>query len=105
MENFDQKMTAFVDYCRKVYADHCFRNGYSNYDQCEFSYTVGKRYAKVIRSDPHTSVFAFVDMDNGDIFKAASWNAPAKHARGNINHADTEYDGCVMPYGIVYLRG
>jgi len=30
------------------------------------------------------SCWAFVDLETGDIFKPATWRAPAKHARGNI---------------------
>ena len=30
-------------------------------------------------------IVAFVDKKTGDIFKPASYKAPAKHARGNVN--------------------
>jgi hypothetical protein len=42
-------------------------------------------------------------MLNGDVLKAASWRAPAKHARGNIFD---EYDGLrnMNEYGPAYLR-
>jgi hypothetical protein len=33
-------------------------------------------------------VYCFVDLTNGDILKAATWKAPAKHARGNILAVD-----------------
>lgn len=62
----------------------------------------GKRYAKVVKTEPHTrSVYGFIDIATGDVLKAASWAAPAKHVRGNVTaHANT----CAGPYGIVYLR-
>jgi hypothetical protein len=60
----------------------------------------GKRYAKVIRE---TSVHCFVDLTNGDVLKAASWKAPAKHARGNIFAADGGASG-VSAWGGTYLR-
>ena len=41
----------------------------------------GRKYHKVVADD--SSVYAFVDME-GNIYKAASWATPAKHARGNI---------------------
>ncbi len=54
----------------------------------------GRKYIKLIRAenDPDTgerrsysgSVHSFVEVATGDIFKAASFKAPAKHARGNI---------------------
>ena len=49
------------------------------------------------------SVHSFVNRESGDVFKPASWNAPAKHARGNIN---SEQNGAeaLSEYGIRYLR-
>jgi len=55
----------------------------------------GKRYARLVEQDEvpridqfngglRRSAFCFIDLTNGDILKAASWSAPAKHARGNI---------------------
>lgn len=47
------------------------------------TYTVqeGRKYIKVTRDG---SVFAFIDKKTGDIFKPASWQAPAKGVRGNL---------------------
>ncbi len=69
----------------------------------------GKRYIKIVRRtgfgeeiNPSGSAYAFLDSTTGDILMAASWKAPAKHARGNL------FDGnplkCVGPHGIAYLR-
>lgn len=73
----------------------------------------GERYIKISRLsenvDPVThrpivnSAFAFIDRTNGDVLMAASWRAPAKHARGNILAPDNGLP-CVGPYGIAYLR-
>ena len=42
-----------------------------------------KRYLRL--SEGHGLVaFCFVDKANGDVLKAALFNRPAKHARGNI---------------------
>lgn len=30
------------------------------------------------------SIYAFIDKETGDIFKPASWKAPAKGVRGNV---------------------
>lgn len=40
-----------------------------------------KRYIRVILD---RAVHSFVSIETGDVFKPASWKAPAKHARGNI---------------------
>lgn len=61
----------------------------------------GSRYVKIIRG---TSVYCFIDKTNGDVLKAASWKAPAKHARGNIFNEDNGVTG-VGHHGGNYLRG
>ena len=60
----------------------------------------GRRYAKLVRSCG--SVYCFVDMTNGDVLKAATWRAPAKHARGNLFAPDGGM-GCMGPYGAAYM--
>ena len=66
----------------------------------------GRKYAKLVVVTPEGrdgSVYCFVNIENGDILKAASWNAPAKHARGNVNSDDLGASA-VGPYGANYLR-
>jgi hypothetical protein len=52
----------------------------------QFVYTNGKKYAKIthITSYGSKSVHAFVDLKTGDVFKPASWQAPAKGIRYNL---------------------
>lgn len=53
-----------------------------NYDHAvEVELSEGKRYRRLTRDK---SAVAFIDQ-NGDIYMAASYKAPAKHVRGNIN--------------------
>ena len=52
-------------------------------------YTIGKKFAKVIIKTGQKSVHAFVDMNTLDLYKAESWNKPAKGIRFNLrNDAD-----------------
>lgn len=49
----------------------------------------GRKYKKLSAkydsgTRQQTMVVCFVNIENGDVLKAASWKAPAKHARGNI---------------------
>jgi len=70
----------------------------------KFIITEGKRYFKIIKTNlSNRSVYAFVDKTTGDILKPASWAAPTKHARGNVNENDYGMSGC-GPYGINYLN-
>ena len=53
----------------------------------DFTYTKGRKYAKIIHTtNPggQRSCHAFVDMNTGDVMKAASWSAPAKGVRYNL---------------------
>ena len=64
--------------------------------------STGKRFARIIKKDSGTSAYGFIDLSNGDLLKAASWKAPAMHARGNIFNQDM-LSGC-GPYGMAYLK-
>jgi hypothetical protein len=50
-----------------------------------YYYKANSKYTKIIEDHGNQRmVFGFVDNATGDIYKAAGWNAPAKHARGNV---------------------
>lgn len=66
--------------------------------------TEGKVNWKLIMSTYGSrSVHSFVNRATGDILKAASWNAPAKHPRGNILNADFGRSA-LTDYGVKYLK-
>ena len=64
----------------------------------KFDYTVGKKYIKVFNlqyEEPNEyynrkggyragSVTAFIDKNTGEVYKPASWRAPAKHVRFDL---------------------
>ena len=63
---------------------------------CPIDYQVetGKKYHKVIFVDGggHRSVHCFIDKQTGQIYKSASWKAPAKGVRYDLRLiADREY--------------
>lgn len=63
----------------------------------------GRRYMKIVTNyGTNKSVYCFVDSTNGDILKAATWRAPAKHARGNV--FTSKASDAVNHYGAHYLR-
>ena len=61
----------------------------------DLSLKVGRKFIKVVEG---TRVWGFIAKENGvhkgevmlkgDILKAATWRAPAKHSRGNIFHKE-----------------
>jgi hypothetical protein len=69
------------------------------------SSTVGKKYARIVWEDHgQRSAAGFVDLSSGDILKAASWRAPAKHARGNIFDESQGMDAIDRPGFVKYLK-
>ena len=89
----------------------------------KFDYTVGKKYIKVFNLQYEApceyynrkggyrqgSVTAFVDRSTGEVYKPASWRAPAKHVRFDLrlikdreflhNPKNTDWSG-----GHLYMR-
>lgn len=50
----------------------------------------GRKYVKLVSNQGSSrSVWCFVDLTTGNIYKPASWKAPAKHSRGNIQDKTT----------------
>jgi hypothetical protein len=69
--------------------------------------SIGKKYVKLICN---RSVWGFISrydgmlkgfpVKKGDLLKAAGYNTPAAHSRGNIMDGTARYD----TYGPIYLR-
>ena len=69
-------------------------SGTANLDR--FRYYEGKKYLKVVRETfdefqgrnkwRDTTVHAFVVRKTGEVYKPASWKAPAKHVRFNLSN-------------------
>ena len=99
MQNISERMLIFKEELLNIWnKDSIHTNDIKLYSQSE-----GKKYIKVLQTNyGQTSVYCFIDKLNGDILKAASFNAPAQHARGNIfNENSTK--GCGM-YSPDYLK-
>ena len=88
----------YADVVQTKNEEYFKRSGFSHSPCDKVEVKLGRRYAKVIKlarnyvdgtSGIETSrggcVHTFVDMNNGDILKSASWSAPAPNGvRGNI---------------------
>ena len=88
----------------------------------KFKVYSGKRYYKIVQQEFETweksrnygkyadgSVHAFVDKETGDVYKPASWKAPAKHIRFSFqNVEDLKFllnpDNVGWAGGYLYLR-
>ena len=92
------KITNFVNEEAQVLINNFYTEYFNNLKAPKLTVTFGRKYAKIL-SDKYT-VWGFVSLENGDLLMAASWNKPAKHARGNILNGSAVYDA----YGPAYIR-
>jgi hypothetical protein len=102
---FEAALASFVSGAQAIMDEHKAKH-FPNIPRDVLTVSMGRRYAKIVRTSEcgnHRSVHCFVDRTNGDVLKAASWKAPAKHARGNIYREDNG-TGSMSPYGAAYLR-
>ena len=101
MENFDANLARFLSENQEAINAHYARN-LSRLTPPTLRTEPGKRYIRIVKDDGVSRhVFCFVEIGTGNVLKAASWKAPAKHARGNI--ADPAGASCSL-YGAKYLR-
>lgn len=64
---------------------------------------VGQKYIRIIAvGTSQRSVYCFLDYA-GNIYKSASWKAPAKHIRGSIFDEKHGWGKALSPYGAAYL--
>ena len=85
-----------------------------NDEECiKFTISTGKKSHKIIQNDfrngkyESAGVHAFVDKTTGEVYKPASWKAPAKHVRYDmriINQREYMYANCDWAGGYLYMR-
>ena len=71
----------------------------------EFRCQAGRKYWKIIQN--HGGVHAFIDKKTGEVYKPASWKAPAKHVRYDlriINQRQECLTRADWAGGYLYLR-
>lgn len=107
--NGHNDIAEFLNGVKKL-SDEYMESNFPSLDKHGFECSWGPKYVKVFSVEYRNSsyysrhVYCFIDRYTGDIYKAASWNKPAKHVRGNI-FADDKGLSCCTPYGIKYLVG
>ena len=64
-----------------------YKQQHPNSEPYKFYIESGRKYHKLIMetNGQNRSVHAFVDKKTGEVYKAASFKAPAKHVRYNFN--------------------
>ena len=64
-----------------------FKQQHPNSEPYKFYIESGRKYHKIVMetNGQNRSVHAFVDKKTGEVYKPASFKAPAKHVRFNLN--------------------
>ena len=73
-----------TDSVQSQYHQECIeklKNGVCDYD---FIFESGKKYHKIVMVNNQRSVHAFVDKKTGEVYKSASFKAPAKGVRYDL---------------------
>jgi len=103
LNDFDRALEDFItDSQRKIDHDE---ERYQYVQKTKLEKTDGPKYVRIVavnQSHNGRSAWAFVNKENGDILKPASWKTPAKHARGNIYKKESW--SSVGMYGPAYLK-
>ena len=103
------QLNQLIDLVNDQWKVNAIESGYNNYYQVEIG-SVGRKYIKVtskMNTDPKErkgSAYAFVDKVTGEVYKAASWSAPAKGVRGTVAELLTDTSRCDPYGGWLYLR-
>ena len=111
--NGDDSKKELSDYAQKQIDE--MDNGTANL--MKFRIQKGRKYYKIIQQDFDTfrdlneyrdgGVHAFVDKKTGEVYKAASWRAPAKHVRYDlriIQERNACYNRADWAGGYLYMR-
>ena len=102
---FDKAASAFLKAAQALIDRH-MKKSFPNLPRKVLRFAKGRKYWRIESVDQGQSsgsAWAFLNTENGDVLKPASWRAPAKHARGNIYDNQGGMKG-VGPYGPAYLR-
>lgn len=85
--DFSAALTTFLAHCQAFIAGAHARHGYKNVACPALSLPKGgRKYRRIVIGEGcHRSVYGFVRVEDGAVFKAAGWKSPALNfSRGSI---------------------
>ena len=105
-KDFDTAFKLFLTGAQKICNDYKKAEGGGKAFGKILTFSKGKKYIRIIavpEMGAGKSAWAFINIENGDVLKVASWKAPAKKARGNI-YDNKNGLGRITPYGPEYNK-
>jgi hypothetical protein len=110
--DYDRALENFISEAQAIVNAYCARNGFDHPSRISADLP-GKKYTRIIITgvdsdgreiESQKSAYCFINQENGDILKTASWKAPVtKNPRGNIYKPET-IEWAVEAHGASYLR-
>jgi hypothetical protein len=101
-QDFDTSLALFIADSQEKISVH-YKKNLPNLDIPKLEVMNGTKNVRVVLKDVVSrSAWCFVEKSTGNVLKAASWAAPAKHARGSIYSPQSW--ATVTSYGPQYLR-
>lgn len=118
-QSFEESVSSWLQKCQKMVNEY-YSEQFSSLQPPIVKLDGGRKFLRVITESTDaqsgrisTMAFAFIatvdgntksmgSYQKGDIFKPATWKAPAKHARGNL-FDDSNGMSCMTPFGPKYL--
>ena len=107
MADINDAVKRYVDALQKRITNY-YTTNYKNLVPSVVTVKRGQKFYKIITTydggKGQSSVHSFVDKNTGDIFKPASWNARAKHTRGNVFSPELGMEAIDGSYHVRYLK-
>ena len=95
-QTVEENVYKLAEYIKQDYNKYGYKSDYN------VTIKKGRKYYKVITEN---SVHAFVDVNNGDVYKPASWNKPAAIVRYNLlTNAQDCFNKVDCCGGYLYIR-
>ena len=101
-------------YCESLMENYRLKYPDSHSDK-KYEIETGRKYHKIVMSDLSVNgerwsqgVHAFVNKKTGEVYKPASWKAPAKHVRYDLRSIKQRrvcFSNADWAGGYLYLRG
>lgn len=108
----NENLQKFLEALKNRLNDYKAAAGLTYFDHFETFAVAGRKFTKVFKREMNAdgslrssqNIVAFVDNETGEIFKPATYKAPAKWARGSINSPENGMEAIDAHGFVKYLR-